>query len=242
VPTNDTTFTLTQLIQTVRERADMVNSQFVTDAEVITYINQGYAELWDILTQAYGNEYYVESFPITTVSNQILYPLPADFYKLIGVDLQVTSAPVSWVTLRKFEFTERNKYWLANQYAYYGITNLRYRVVGSNLWLTPVPTVGQTLQLWYLPQITYLVNGTDTMDGISGWETYVIVDAAIKCLAKEESDTSVLQAEKAALLVRINNAAEDRDASVPSRVTDTQSIESGWPGGGWGGGGFGGSF
>lgn len=222
----------------MRERIDGVNNQFWTDSEITTYINQGYAELYDILIQAYGNEYFASPFQFTTVgSNEQLYPLPANFYKLLGVDLQVTSNPQSWITLRKFEFTERNKYWLANQYAYYGITNLRYRVVGQNLWITPVPTQSQVMQVWYIPTVVYLSAPTDTMDGISGWETYVIIDAAIKCMTKEESDVGALELEKAALLKRILSAAEDRDASVPSRVTDTQSIDYGWPGGGSGNGG-----
>lgn len=230
----NTAFTLAQLITTVRERGDYVNSQFVTDAEITTYINQSYAELYDILIQAFGNDYFVAAPYVfqTTGTTQQQYPLPSNLYKLIGVDLQVSASPASWVTLRKFEFTERNKYWLANQYAYYGITNLRYRLVGGNLWLTPVPAQNQSLQLWYIPRVSYLVNSTDVVDGVSGWEEYIIVDAVMKCRIKEETEIQELMAQKQALLVRITNAAENRDASEPSRVSDTQSVDQGWPGSG----------
>lgn len=239
VAVTGTTYTLAQLITIVRERGDYVNSQFVTDSEITTYINQSAAELYDILIQAYGNDYFVAPpYSFTTGGpTQQLYPLPANLYKLLGVDLQVSSDPASWVTLRRFQFTERNRYWLANQYAYYGITNLRYKVVGNNLWLTPVPSQNQTIQLWYIPRINYLVNTTDIFDGISGWEEYIIVDAVMKCRIKEETDIQELLVQKQALVARINAAAEDRDASEPSRVSDTMSTELGWPGSGWGNGG-----
>lgn len=303
-----------------QQRADMVNSQFITTTEWNDYLTRSYKELYDILITKFGDEYIVAApYTFQTSGSNQLYPLPdglttidfvtssvaMPFYKLIGIDLQVTASPDSWVTLRKFEFTERNKYWLANQYAIYGIITLRYKLVGNNLWLTPVPVPVQTLQMWYIPKPTNLqaivtcgltsssptVTTSDTsqlavgmsvadmsvastasalvpsnttilsitpnvsftmsnnatasatsyllscwsdatnLDGISGWEEYVIIDAALKAGIKEESDVSSLGAQKADIYKRIVETAENRDASLPSRVTDTRSIDLGWPGG-----------
>ena len=45
-----------------RQRADMENSQFVTDTEMRRYINRGYAELYDlIVTSANSEDYFLES-------------------------------------------------------------------------------------------------------------------------------------------------------------------------------------
>ena len=80
-----------------------------------------------------------------------------------------------------------------------------------------------------------LVQDNQIVDGVSGWEEYIIVDAARKILLKEESDTSFLLAEKQALLTRIESAAENRNASDPERVSDSRMRNFAWSddGSGW---------
>ena len=80
--------------------------------------------------------------------------------------------------------------------------------------------------------------GSLVADGISGWLEYVITDAAIKMLQKEESDTSTLQFQKAALIKRVEAAGENRDAGSPATIADVQWTNGTWPfGNGFGGGG-----
>ena len=83
--------TLLELRNRSRQRADMVNSKFVTDAELNTYINASYAELYDLLIASRGENYFVLSYNFTTSINQDTYALPADFYKLMGVDFVTSS-------------------------------------------------------------------------------------------------------------------------------------------------------
>src|SRR5882672_837990 len=107
-----------------QQRADMVNSQFLTTPEWNQLLTSSYKELYDLLITAYGEEYFLASpYRFQTSSSTQLYPLPdglttidsessqvaVPFYKMSGLDLKVTGSPDSWVTLRKFEFTERNK-------------------------------------------------------------------------------------------------------------------------------------
>lgn len=222
-----------------RQRADMVpngytpaltgNGFFVTEPELISYINQSLFELYDLLISCFGANYYVKAPPYSFVTDGTneQFALPADFYKLLGVDLLLASAPDARVGLRQFEFKDRNRYTAPNSQAFYGRTNLRYRLNGSNLWLTPMPTGGQTMQVWYVPKMVTLANLSDTSDGVSGWTEYIICDAAIKCLQKEESDVSVLMAEKAALIQRIQAMADSRDIGSPHTVSDSLSINAG---------------
>jgi hypothetical protein len=253
-----TTMRLSDLRIAVRQRSDMVNSQFITDDELNSYINQSGFELYDILVQKYGDDYNVAP-PVTFFTNGTsqFYPLPDGvltfmnaagnnfvppaLYKFLGLDLGLSNTLDSFVTIRPFNFSERNRYAVPNFQSFYGVTNLRYRLNGSNLYLTPIPSQGQRLQLWYIPRFNQLVNDTDTIDGISGWTEYVIIDAAIKCLQKEESDTNVLMNQKQMMLNRIEAAAENRDAGNPATVGDTQSSDLWWPtgsGGGYGSGAF----
>jgi hypothetical protein len=64
---------------------------------------------------------------------------------------------------------------------------------------------------------------TDTLKGVMDFEEYIVVDAAIKCLIKEESDITALMALKDGLKLRINSMAASRDASGESNaVADVQ--------------------
>lgn len=216
-----TTMTLLELRTASRQRADMVNSQFISDSELNSYINQSYFELYDILMSKFGNDYFVAPvYTFTTDGTNYLYSLPSNFYKLLGVDLALSNTNDSFVTIRPFEFIDRNRYAVPNFQSFYGLTNLRYRLSANNIWFTPIPAANQTLRIWYAPKLTTLASDTDTADGISGWTEYIICDAAMKMMQKEESDVSVLMAQKQALIKRIEAIAEGRDIGSPMKVSD----------------------
>lgn len=233
-----TTLTLLQLRTLCKQESDMVNSSFISDAEWNSYINQSYFELYDLMVQKYGDDYFSEQYNFTTDGTSYLYPLPADFYKLLGLDLSLSGSDDSFVTIRRFNFADRNRYAVPNFQSFYGVTNMRYRLNANDLWITPVPSGGQQMRLWYVPRLATLTADGDTVDGISGWTEYIIVDAAMKAMAKEESDVSVLMARKAGLIQRIEAAAENRDAANPMTVADNQSSQF-WNPSGMGGNGSG---
>ncbi len=226
------TMTLAQLKTAVRQRADMEHTQFVSDAELTSYINQSYFELYDLLIQKYGNDYYVaDPYSITTDGTHDKYALPDDFYKLLGVDLALANSLDSFITIRPFNWSDRNRYAVPNFQNFYGVTNLRYRIQNNKIWLTPKPQAGQTIRINYVPRMTELVDDSDVVDGISGWTEYIIIDAAIKCLQKEESDPTVLAVQKVAMIKRIEAAAENRDTGFPATVSDSQYLDYFFPSG-----------
>lgn len=67
------------------------------------------------------------------------------------------------------------------------------------------------------------------VDGRSGWEEWTVVDAAIKLLAKEESDTSQLEREAARIWARIMKSMANRDAGQAKRITDVSFNSGMWP-------------
>jgi hypothetical protein len=195
---------------------------FVTDTELNSYINASYAELYDLLVSKYGEDYFVApAHSISTTSNVDTYPLPADFYKLLGVDLQFD--PSSWKSLKRFEFNERN---LSQTWQAYSPEIMCYRIFGSNILLSQMPTDSLSLRVWYIPLPSTLTTDSDSFSGINGFEEYVVIDAAIKMLTKEESDTSQLLMQKQAIKFRIEQMAEARDASMPMTVQDTSSLST----------------
>lgn len=235
-----------------QQRADRVNSNFVTMPEWNYYIDQSAYELYDLLITVFEDYYIAPRLLLSTNGTSTNYALPDGklytaapaFYKLYGVDLGLDGSTNAWVTLKKFNFIQRNKYVFPQITSnYLGILNLQYRVVGSNLMLIPTPASSQTIGIWYFPRLTALLQDTDMLDGISGWTEYVIIDAAIKALRKEESDTSELMAEKQAMLIRIQDSAQNRDVGMGDCISDSRSAADlygnnglgGWGGGAWGG-------
>ena len=210
--------TLAEIRLQTRQRADMENSNFVQDSELNNFINNSIAELYDIIVEAYASEYYVVSTESPVLQNEDEINLPDDFYVMKGVDIKIDNQ--DFISLRPFNFNERNRYSELGVWDLAGITNVRYRILGNKLRFTPRPDRNATVRLWYVPLPTTLVNDTDTFDDINSFAEYVIVDAAIKMMQKEESDVSVLLAQKVALEKRIRDRAKVRDASSPQSISD----------------------
>lgn len=225
-----------------QQRINKENSPFYTTQEWNSMINQSYKELFDIIAQKFGDDYFVATpYLYTTSQNLQLYPLPANFYKLLRVDYSLNPVdPNAWFTMRQFEFVQGNLYNYPNTYTLFGPNAMRYRLNGNNLMIVPVPQSGQTIRIWYVPRPNQLISDTDTLDAISGWEEYIVADCAIKALAKEESDVTVYAAQKMALLKRIEEAAENRNIGDPQIVSDSRRRNFEWGSGDGGGNGWGG--
>ncbi len=210
--------TLLQLRTRARQRADMENSNFIEDSELNSYVNASLAELYDLLVSAYGEDYFIaDPLNFSTVSGTAEYALPADFYKLRGLDCNINGN--DWFSIRAFNFNERNR----NQDTTWGLIggpNIRYRIMGENLKITPMPNGVYNLRMWYIPLAPTLAADSDSFNDINNFSEYVVVDAAIKMLQKEESDVSILMNQKMALKRRLEEMAANRDAGQPMSVSD----------------------
>lgn len=222
IPVNTGDLSLAQIRLMSKQRADMVNSQFVTDSEWNLYINQAAFELYDLLITEY-EDYFMKAPLLLTTDGSEQFTLPTDFYKLLGVDLGLANNTTGWVTLKKFQFIERNRYVYPQiNSTFFGVFNLQYRLMGNTLFFIPTPSAGQFLRIWYVPKLTELLQDTDILTGISGWGEYVIVDAAIRAKQKQEDDVSVLGAQKMMLIKRIEESAMNRDAGQPDCISATR--------------------
>lgn len=244
-----------------QQKADRVGSNFVTTTEWNYMVNQSLFELWDILIDVYEDYYLTAPYSFVTNGSASAYPLPdgrllftnqftgaseiaPPFYKLWGVDLAANTSPQGWVTMNKFNPLDRNKYFYPNsQSTIYGVFNAQYRLLDKNIEFIPIPSGNQFIRIRYFPRLKMLLADSDlTNSGISGWLEYVIVDAAIKALMKEDRDVSMLVAQKMALKLRIEAGAKNRDAGRPDTIQDTRSGGVGGIGGGGSGWNMGGGW
>ncbi len=213
-------FTVTQLMTRARERADMLNTDFITDPELRGYLSASFAELFDILIQS-GLLYFTPGELEFSGNGTELYPLPEDFYGVLRVDYQYVGD--YWTELDEYMETERNVFENVTSGSTSGWAT-HYSCQGDSISLLPRPSQG-TYRLRYIPNPPDLADGdpdVTKVDGISGWEEWVIVDAARKMLSKEESSTASVERDLARLKERIEEASLNREWGSPRRIIDTR--------------------
>lgn len=256
VPTISGQMSLGEIRLMAQQRADRVNSNFVTMTEWNSYIRLAQYELYDLLIDQDQMRYVAPTAGFVSNGSTYLYPLPdgirsftmpdgssavaRPFYKLVGVDMGLANANQAWVTVNSFNFIDRNKFLYPNSAStIYGVFNCQYRLNDNSIQFIPVPSGNQPFRLWYIPRLAVPLADNDLVDGVSGWEQYVIVRAAKYALDKEESDTSKLDAELLFLKERIQTAAKTRDVGQADTISDTRTAMGGFNGG-WGRGPIGG--
>jgi len=192
------------LLSTIADRArylaDQRNSNFTSDTEMLSLINDNYSELYDELVAANEN-YYSSTDTITLTAGTSSYALESDFYKIIGVDFAVSGN--SYVTLMPYMEAERNQ---------------------SLTTSTAIPS--GTIRIRYVPAPTTFTALSQSVDGISGWDRLLTLMVAMDMMDAEESDTSTLQKKYVRTLQRIQEMAQNRDIGMPSRIVDVYSVNN----------------
>lgn len=209
------TVTLLSLRTQARQRADMERTNFISDTELNNFINLSIAELHDLLLEGYGADYFTKSTDYSVTTPTGTFSLPADYLKTRGVFYVASDS--SQYPIHRYNYYKKGRYTqarLARPFYF------EYRVIGDNLTVQPNPDSGVTIRLDYIPTYTKLTADGDTLQGYNGWEDFVIVGAAIKCLIKEESDTAQLEREMVRIKRRLESVSHDRDASMPETITD----------------------
>ena len=244
-------------------RADKLNSQYLTTDEWNSNINQSAFFLYNILVTKWGEDYFFAPPLIIPLTGLQYYPLPNGInyggapaiYKLNGVDANISGVSpgpnAGWVPLSRFNWSDRDKYttFPGQAGALNNIYQMSYREMGNNLFLIP-SNQNMAIQLWYVPILNQMLQDTDMLTfSISGWSEYIINDAAMKGMIKEESleKWNALQSANQAIVEMIESSASNRDVGQPNSVSNVRAQmgdpgfsnwSNGYGGGGFGGGGF----
>src|ERR1700722_375081 len=186
-------------------RSDLLGSYFITTDEWNLMINQSAQELYGLLVQKFGEDYFLAPLQVFQTGGQQFYPLPngSNFlningipnpagtpapacFKVYGMDLNSYGAQLSnatgWVSMSRFNIADRNKYNLMLGAASNNVAGqyaqFQYREMGTNIEVLPINS-GQYLRLWYVPISPQMLLDTDMLPfSYSGWHEYVVVDAA----------------------------------------------------------------
>jgi hypothetical protein len=137
---------LADLILRCRQRADMINTQFVTDSEITSYLNESLGELYDLIVQNAGQEFFLRrawieetapanppdasfnGYMVRDAQDGTYAVLPPDFYRLLGVEAHFGDG-IPWL-MRPYTFTQRFMNSPRNNSFMKGM-DLRYRLGGA---------------------------------------------------------------------------------------------------------------
>lgn len=216
---------LDTLRQSVRSRVDMLDSVFVDDeTEVDVWINEAGGELHDLVVSRYEDQLTIVSDAITVSSGNVIalstLPDSAPFYKLRALD-RAEDGVSDWREVRMFDFNARNRRATSGT-SWYRSRDIRYRLVGANILLTPDDNATGVYRLWYIPSYVNLADPEDEVNWPQNWQDFIIASAAVKCLAKEESDTREQVALRDAAKARVLTMAAPRDAGGRMRIEDVR--------------------
>lgn len=202
---------LAQLTARAQQLSDTQRDSNVSAAEWTALANAHLTELYDRLVDAGPADYYASTTQITTSDGVIPYPLPDDFRNLVAMFVRGPAPDDRRVILPMPEGARAS-----------------FRApVGS----------GVVLDLEYIPAPPTLVDGGDTLDGVSGWGELIANIMARDVMIKRESLTQDVLNNIARLEARITQRSRQRDRG-PKRTVDLDDVNARrWasPFGGWSG-------
>ena len=247
------TRTLAQLWSSAQLMADMPNTTFATAAEGYERINYSIARLWGEIAHSDGGDYFREARTLTTTANQAyteigstgssLNTLAGSYLKLISLEVTLDGMPQTIPELPEWE----DRHAFARETGWSGRSGFswlqggpfythEYSATGARIHWWPTPAAAHTVTAWIIPSAPVLAQTSDTFDGINGFEDAVIHDVAIYLKQREESDPSLLMAERNRIMAHIKRVIGRNHAS-PRRVRDVRG--RGFFGNGRGSGGLG---
>jgi hypothetical protein len=183
------TVTREELRDRVRQRANVVSDNHVTDDELNDLINECITENWDLLVSCAPPDFYASTTTISVSSGTSAYSLPSDFYRLRAVQVQEGNdeyRPIGPIQDAEIQ---------------------RYRT----------PDATSTVRMRYIHTAPLLTSDASTFDGVNGWGELVVMNAAIDVMNKRRQDPTMLMAKRDRFVERIRLNVT-RDAGEPARI------------------------
>lgn len=207
------TRTRLELRTALRVRADIVNSQHLTDDNLNEMLNGSIAALHALCVEA-GEDDFATSVAISTVAGTPTYTV--DLYKVRSVHFTGSSGFKR--ELPRFTLAELPQ--LENTSVFPYGEPIAYRMIGGKIRLSPTPQAVYSLTVYGVQPSQDLSGDGSTLDGRDGWEEWVLWDCTAKCNIIEETDPRGAIAEREQVQARILKQMRSLDQAKPHRITD----------------------
>ncbi len=211
--------TLANLRTRIQQRCDLEHDgeAFITADELDQLINKSYRELYALLVKA-GLHSVPESKATITATGAAFYGLPDAYYSIVDV-YRVEGGGL----LRLKRHNSRTR-----PVAGYTYPASTYRVYGigesARIEFDSRPGSG-TYEVYYIPLPEELENDNDEIEGVLGWEEYIVADVSIDVKTKQDLDTRPLLLKKAEMAARIQEETQLRDMHESVHIADVRDFD-----------------
>lgn len=197
------TVSLSTLRTRVRQRCEMESSEFVSDSELNSYLNASYAMLYNELLRA-SPELWTREQTLTGDGSSSTFDVASDYRSTLQVSYQQSGqrSRLRRLSIAQCDDYDQTEVGIGCAYT------LRYNSTTPStpkIRIYPIPRSGDTYIHTYIVTPPVMTGDSDVIDGVSGFEEFVVLDSAIKCLIKEESTAQAqsLMAERNRVLENI---------------------------------------
>lgn len=210
-----------------RERVDMVGSSFISPTEEETYIETAWKEFVLRCLERHDDVFLARRFVTTTIGSELVELQafnPKDVMKVRAVQHYANSTPQDF--LRRLDVREEmlvSSGQRGKPTHYFAQTVQQF---GPQLRVFPTPDQVYTLRVAYFPFQSlrdYLAGGSGNFYSLAGWDEYLVLSVGIKMRDKEESDCSVLMAEKDQMFDLMMKTLAPFDEGEPAAVVQQRS-------------------
>lgn len=184
--------TLTQLLADVASQADFVGAATTgryPNTIITRYINQSIQRFRERISNEGSTHFLVSTTGTLTPGATSPYPfgvldlsaLSPSLVRTYGVDITLPGSRIK--TLSHTPFTERASFGgplntdEPRAWAHYQTRKIA---------ILPPPNQGYTYVVWYLPVLTDLASGSDTFDGVAGWEDWIVWDVVCRTIIRDQ--------------------------------------------------------
>ena len=201
--------TLTVMIAEVKREADLGDS--VAESDITAVLNEECAALHELMVDTF-EDYAITSAQVTVLANTDSIALPTTLYKIRAVEDDANDDE----PLPRFNWEDRKR-----------VGRLSYAVLGSNLIMRPKQASAKVLNVWFVPQYTALVAGSDTFAVPNQWHVLPVLSAAARFCTIQEKDATALTERAERVRARIVASAAQRDAGDPGKARDVRGWRRG---------------
>jgi hypothetical protein len=182
------------MLTRLRSLTDTVNNTHITDTEGYTALTSAVGDTWDKILSSGTGDFFVKKVTFSTVPGTKEYDVATicpdgDFFKVHQVLVDEGLGLIRPIT--------------------------RINPYEEQAYRAPVSAV--PMVMYYIPCAPVWTTGSESFDGINGWEEHTIVTAAMFICVKRGDDYSWFRNRKQELEARILTAAS-RSVGEPARV------------------------
>lgn len=216
-----------QFLTDMRQRTDnegVSATDRFPDSECLNYLNRAISEFYRIMVETRSGGYKIATIDFNTTGGVSLYPLQANFYRLLNVMITIDSRKQWLVPMNENERAD-----LSDTGIGWAGRPLRYTLRGDNIEFLPVPTSSYPVEIDYVPDPPTLLI-SDSFDCVNADGMNFIIDTASKYMAEKDENwelSQVLSASIARLEAALRQSIPNRDQNMPPRIQDVRFLPRG---------------